>query len=384
MTPKPLNDREKAYLEQAIPKLQGLVDDYPKPQPAAPGKAKFHGLAFLGLGLFGASWLGTAALIAAVALAVFAVVRYLIKKSQGAPAVRKAAQHEPPAALERYRRLELAAGKIANSVAGGSFRSVFIGAGGTDFAESKPYAGEGLRDVDWKTSAKQGELYAKKYELEKDMPLLVLADLSRSADFGTRATRKRRVIEEAAALLALAAAGSNLRVGLVIMTDTVEAYIPPQSGMNHAREIMRRLLSFEPKGAGTDLKPGISLAIKELRSRAMVALVSDFIAPDFKGVLAALSSRHDLRAIRVSDPAELEPLPSAGLVLVKDAETGETRLVDTSEARFRADHVALLAREEARRQAAFSEARVRPITLSTEGDPLEILTSSLSPKRKGQ
>jgi hypothetical protein len=114
----------------------------------------------------------------------------------------------------------------------------------------------------------------------------------------------------------------------------------------------------------------------------MIAVVSDFIAPDFKNSLMALSARHDLRLIRVSDPAETAPLPKVGLVLVRDAETGEVRYVDTSDTRFRTEHAALLAKQEAARQAAFTAARTVPLTLSTEGDPLEALAVSLSPKKK--
>jgi uncharacterized protein (DUF58 family) len=340
-------------------------------------------MALLGLGLFASSWLGTAVLLAALLVGAFFVVRALTNRSKkpveaaAAPAVTG-----PSADVQaRYRRIELAATRVANSVAGGAFRSAFIGSGGTDFAESKPYAGEDLRDVDWKTTAKQGELYSKKYELEKDMPFMLMVDLSRSADFGTRGVSKKQVIEDASSVLALAAAHSNLRVGAVLFTDKIEAYIPPQSGMNQAREIMRRITTFEPQGNGTDLNPALSLVLKELRSRAMVAVVSDFIAPDFKDRLAALSQRHDLRVIRISDPAERAPLPKAGLLLVKDAETGETRLVDTSDARFRSENAALLARQEAERQAAFSQARTRPVTLSTEGDPLGDLAAAFRPRK---
>jgi uncharacterized protein (DUF58 family) len=183
-------------------------------------------------------------------------------------------------------------------------------------------------------------------------------------------------------MLALAAANGNLRVGAMIFSDKVEAYIPPQGGMKQAWEIVNRVANFEAKGASTDLSPALLSAAKELRSRAMVAVISDFIAPDFKNPLVALSARHDVRLFRVTDPAESAPLPKVGLVLVRDAETGEVRYVDTNDARFRTEHAALLARQESLRQAAFAAAKTEPLTLSTDGDPLETLAVSLSPKKK--
>ncbi|OGR96347.1 MAG: hypothetical protein A2V88_14495 [Elusimicrobia bacterium RBG_16_66_12] len=238
--------------------------------------------------------------------------------------------------------------------------------------------------MDWKTSAKKGELHAKKFELERDMPLMLVVDISRSGRLGTRGTDKRAVLEDAASVLALAAAHSNIRVGAVLISDRVERVIPPRGGSRHAMMIVDELLKAEPAGSATDLTPGLEAAGRLLGSRAMVAVLSDFIAPDFKDALGALASRHDVRAIRVTDPVEMGPLPDVGLLPVVDAETGATRMFDTSSRAGRAEAAAAVARREAAVEDAFRAARLDPISLSTEGTPLESLERGFHPKQNGR
>lgn len=287
-----------------------------------------------------------------------------------------------PATLSRSRRIELHARRMATAVNGGAFRSRFIGAGGTEFAEARPYQGEDRRDIDWKTSAKKDELYSKKFELERDMALMLVVDISRSGRFGTRGEDKRTAIEDAAAVLALAAAHDNIRVGAILVSDRVEAVIPPKGGQRHAMSLVDQILKAEASGTSTDLRPGLETAARLLRSRAMVAVVSDFIAPDFKEALGALASRHDVRPIRVTDPAEMAPLPDVGLLPVIDAETGNTRVLDTSSKAVRSETAAAISRREAMIEASFEAARLTPVEISTEGDPLDSLETAFHPKAK--
>ena len=373
--PRKLEAKELEYLQQAKRDVERAIKDYPK-------AAQLHGLAAAGL-LALAPVLSPLAILLGLAVlgaAAWAALRFF-GRSAPAPAPEARAQAPSSAVLERYKRVELSAKKLASSVTGGTFRSRFIGAGGTEFAEAKPYQGEDLREIDWKTSAKKDELYAKKFEQDKDVPLVLLIDLSASSKFGTQGADKKTVIEEAASVLALAAAHHNVRVGAIFFTDTVEGFIPPQGGQRHAWEIVRRLMTFEPKGMRTDLRPAMSLALNRLTSRAMVAVVSDFMAPDFAPGLAALSKRHDLRVLQVSDPSESRPLQDVGLLRVRDAETGEERDIDTSDAAFRAAQAAAVAQREALLSEAFRAARARPIPLSTDEDYLEELRSRFQPKK---
>ncbi|MBI2789453.1 MAG: VWA domain-containing protein [Elusimicrobia bacterium] len=375
-TPRALNDNEKAVASAALAAAERALKGF----SAAKGLNAFAPLALAALPALG---LAPILIFTIIGLAAAYLVWKLLPAMKAADEGEAAARESiPGSVIARHRRVELAARRMATAVNGGNFRSRFIGPGGTDFAEARPYQGEDMREIDWKTSAKKDELYAKKFELERDMPLMLVVDVSRSGRFGTRGADKRTAIEDAAAVLALAAAHSNVRVGLVLVSDRVEQVIPARGGSRHAMMIVDAILKGEPTGKATDLKPGLEAAGKLLGSRAMVAVLSDFIAPDFKDALGAIASRHDVRAIRVTDPAEMGPLPDVGLLPVVDAETGVTRMLDTSSRAGRAEAAAAVSRREAAVEAAFGAARIRPISISTEGDPLESLELAFHPKAK--
>jgi uncharacterized repeat protein (TIGR01451 family) len=372
--PRPLTDTEKETLTAAIAAANQALSRF----PASTGLHAFAPLALAALSGF-APWVIFTILGLGAAYLVWKMLPAMMSPAE---AELEARESMPAAVLARHRRIELFARRMATAVNGGSFRSRFVGPGGTDFAEARPYQGEDRRDIDWKTSAKKDELYAKKFELERDMPLMLVIDISGSGRFGTRGTDKRTAIEDAAAVLALAAAHSNIRVGAVFISDRVEQVFPARGGSRHAMMIVDAILKAQPTGVATDLKPGLEAAGKLLGSRAMVAVLSDFIAPDFKDALGALASRHDVRAIRVTDPAEMGPLPDVGLLPVIDAETGVTRMLDTSSRAGRAEAAAAINRREAAVEAAFSAARLNPISISTEGDPLDSLEQAFHPKAK--
>lgn len=374
-TRRALTDEEKKTVEAALAAADRALALYDKP-------AKTYAFAPLALAALPALGLAPILIFAVVGLAAAYLVWKMLPAMKAEESEAAARESIPGSVIARHRRVELAARRMATAVNGGNFRSRFIGAGGTDFAEARPYQGEDMREIDWKTSAKKDELYAKKFELERDMPLMLVVDVSRSGRFGTRGADKRTAIEDAAAVLALAAAHSNVRVGLVLVSDRVEQVIPARGGSRHAMMIVDAIVKAKSTSTGTDIKPGLEAAGKLLGSRAMVAVLSDFIAPDFKDALGAIASRHDVRAIRVTDPAEMGPLPDVGLLPVVDAETGVTRMLDTSSRAGRAEAAAAVSRREAAVEAAFGAARIRPISISTEGDPLEGLELAFHPKAK--
>jgi len=381
-TPRPLTAIEREVLTEAITAADSALARFNAIKVGmAPSGTKLHGFAPLALAALSgfAPWAFFTILGLGAAYLVWKMLPAMMSPAEAEAAARESM---PGAVLARHRRIELFARRMATAVNGGSFRSRFVGPGGTDFAEARPYQGEDRRDIDWKTSAKKDELYAKKFELERDMPLMLVIDISGSGRFGTRGTDKRTAIEDAAAVLALAAAHSNIRVGAVLISDRVEQVFPARGGSRHAMMIVDAILKAQPTGAATDLKPGLEAAGKLLGSRSMVAVLSDFIAPDFKDALGALSARHDVRAIRVTDPAEHGPLPDVGLLPVVDAETGVTRMLDTSSRAGRAEAAAAISRREAAVEAAFSASRLNPVSISTEGDPLDSLEQAFHPKAK--
>ncbi|PIP82927.1 MAG: hypothetical protein COR54_12295, partial [Elusimicrobia bacterium CG22_combo_CG10-13_8_21_14_all_63_91] len=244
-----------------------------------------------------------------------------------------------------------------------------------------PYTNQDLRKINWKQSAKRQKLQVSRYEQEKDMPLMLLIDVSDSASMGRKGVDKRTVVEDAAALLALTAAHKNIPVGAIFFSDRVEGFLPPATGQKAAHRLVSRMIGISPTGAGTDVRAGIDFLQKSLSSRAMVAVISDFLAPDFGGPLAKIAGRHDVRAIRAVDPTEQQPLPNVGLVSLRDAESGELREVDTSNKANRAEQTSKIRSRERRLEEAFSSNRIRPITLYTDGDYARDLAEEFRAKK---
>jgi uncharacterized protein (DUF58 family) len=150
-------------------------------------------------------------------------------------------------------------------------------------------------------------------------------------------------------------------VGAVLFTDRIEAYIAPGRGRDHALRIVRDLLALDPAGRGTDLAAALRFARRVLRRRGIVAVLSDFQAADYQRALGVLRARHDVIAFHLWDPREAE-VPPAGLVALVDPETGERRIVDTSEPAVRR-RLSVATLEEARK--AFRRTRVDALELST-------------------
>ncbi len=372
---------EKAFVDEMTAEVGRVLREY----PTSPAPTRLRGLA-LGLPLLAAAPVVPAymliglALLAAAAFAAWAVWAGRGEIEDG-PAPRDGVS---PDAVARHKRVELAAERLAKSAQWGAFRSRAKGDGGLEYAESRDFEpGDTLRDVDWIEYAQNGELRTKVFDQEREMPLILVIDVSQSGDFGTRGSRKSEVIEDVSAVLALAAARTNLRVGAVLFSDRVEAVIPPGGGKSHGWRVAQAALQARPVGTRTDLRPALAAAAKLGKTRSIITVLSDFIAPDdYKEALSAAAARHDVRLIRVTDAAETNALPDVGLVPVADAETGEGRLLDTSSREVRREVAGAVARREARIEEAFAAVRTRPIVLTTGGDALDQLAARFQPKTK--
>jgi uncharacterized protein (DUF58 family) len=231
-----------------------------------------------------------------------------------------------------------------------------------EFAEVREYqAGDDVRTIDWNVTARMGAPFVKKFVEERDLTLLLLVDLSGSQRFGSQFILKRDYAAELAAVLAFSAVANHDRVGAVLFTDRVEAYVAPAGGREHALRIVRDLLAFEPAGRGTDLEDALRFAARVMKRRGIVAVISDFQDRGYERSLGILRRRHDVIAIQLFDPREAE-VPAAGLVTLSDPETGQRMVVDTSDPvvrrRLRPSTV-----EEARE--AFRRTRVDALPLST-------------------
>jgi len=225
--------------------------------------------------------------------------------------------------LARVRKIEIRTRKIVEEMTGGAYRSVYRGRG-IEFSEVRTYTeGDDVRDIDWNVTARTGVAHIKKYVEERELTVILAVDISSSTFFGTLGEDKRDKMAETAALLAFSAIRNNDKVGLLLFSDRIESYIPPRSGRAHVMRVIRDLVATRPRGRGTDIGAALESLIRILKKKAVIFLISDFMdRRDFRKPLQILNRRHDLAAIRVTDPLETA-LPAAAALELEDAETGE-------------------------------------------------------------
>lgn len=238
--------------------------------------------------------------------------------------------------LQTVRRIELATRRVVQSELAGRYHSVFKGQG-MAFSEVRGYTpGDDIRHIDWNVSARHRDhgLFVKTFHEERELTVILMVDLSASAGLGTRRRTKRRLLAEVGALLSFTALQNNDRVGLAAFTDEVELYLPPRKGRAHGLRVIREIAEYVPARRGTNLTEALRYLNRVQRRRAVVFLISDFLDDDFSKPLRVAAARHDLVAVRVTDPLEKQ-LPDLGLVHWVDAETGEQQWVDTGDRRVR-------------------------------------------------
>src|SRR5687768_14890741 len=183
----------------------------------------------------------------------------------------------PADVMRQIRRLQLRAKRAVQTLLGGEYHSAFKGAG-LSFEEVREYQpGDDVRGIDWNVTARMGTAFIKRYVEERELTLLLAADVSASQRFGTGQQPKRAVAAELAALIAFAAVGNNDRVGLLACSDRVERYVPPNKGTRHVLRLLRDILFFEPEHPGTNLSAALDHLNKVHRRRAIVFLLSDFL-----------------------------------------------------------------------------------------------------------
>jgi uncharacterized protein (DUF58 family) len=231
--------------------------------------------------------------------------------------------------FKKARKIEIAARRLVDEQLAGQYHSVFKGRG-LIFSDVRPYyAGDDIRTIDWNITARMNFPHVKQFVEERDRTVNLMIDMSASGYFGSRGAAKRELAAELAAVVAFSAIKNNDRVGLYIVTDRVEKFVPPKKGRRHVLRVIGEILAFEPVSRGTDLATALDLLGKIARRRSVVFLVSDFLSDGWEQAMRIARQRHELVPVVVGDPLE-SALPSVGLLVLEDLETGEVVELDTS------------------------------------------------------
>lgn len=274
--------------------------------------------------------------------------------------------------LRKVRKIDIATRRVVEDIFSGQYQSVFRGRG-MDFSEVREYApGDDVRAIDWNVTARMGRAYVKLFEEERELTVVIAADMSGSSAFGTKNELKREIAVETAALLSFSAIANNDLVGLLMFTDRVEKFIPPKKGKKHSLRVIRELLAFEPKHKKTNIAVALEYLYNILKRSSIVFLISDFLDGDFRRPLLLMSKKHDLVPIVISDPAE-RSFEDVGVVVLEDAESGELVVVDTSSAAVKGTFSNQTANEAKAQARLFASLGIDAVYISTDDDYIKTL-----------
>jgi uncharacterized protein (DUF58 family) len=271
---------------------------------------------------------------------------------------------------QTLRRLEWTALRRLDGLLQGDYRTLFRGFG-VDLAHLREYQyGDDVRHIDWNVTARLQTPYVREYHEDREITAWFLLDLSGSVDFGSREVKKQSMSTEFVAVLARILTRHGNRVGALMYGSGVDTVIPARNGRRHVLHILHRMMERRENSRNkmTDLRELLDAAAHLMRRRSLVFVVSDFFsAPGWGGLMGRLAQRHEVVAVRLHDPIEAE-LPDLGLLMFKDAETGEQLFVDTHDRGFRRRFAAAAERREASLRAAFRDAGVDAMELATDAD----------------
>jgi uncharacterized protein (DUF58 family) len=239
--------------------------------------------------------------------------------------------------IKKVRELEIKSKKLTRNLFTGEYHSAFKGRGML-FKEVREYQhGDDIRFIDWNVSARFNHPFSKVFEEERELTLMLLIDVSGSSLFGTTHARKKDIVNEIGAVLSFSAISNNDKVGVILFTDKIEKFIPPKKGRDHVLYIVRELLTFMPKGRGTDITEALRQYNNTTRQRCIAFVLSDFIDSRFEDALKVAGKKHDVIGIKVYDKMDMQ-LPAIGVIETEDSETGEKKWVDTSDILVRQEY----------------------------------------------
>ena len=271
---------------------------------------------------------------------------------------------------ERIRRIEIRTRRLASAVLGGDYRSVFRGTG-IEFAEAREYTpGDDVRFIDWNVTARMGVPWVKEFVEERELSIVCAVDISDSQLVARRIDGRVGAAAELTALLGFAAADHKDRVGLLTFGSEVERFVPPKRGLNHVLRLVRDVIHHPAPAPGTRIAAACDYLSRALRRRSVVFLISDFFDSDYVDSLRTLARRHDVIALVLVDPVDLE-LPDLGIVRFAVAEGGATQLVDTGSAQLRRRYAESAAERAVQRRRLLATAGVDEVEIRLDEDLVE-------------
>jgi len=271
----------------------------------------------------------------------------------------------PKEILKDIRRIQITTSRMVTDVFAGQYQSVFKGKG-MEFYEVREYLpGDEIRFIDWNVTARAGRPFVKKFVEERELTVMLLLDMSASAYFGTARQLKMQLAAKLCSLLAFSAIKNNDRVGFIAFTGRIEKFIPPRKGLRHVLRVIREALYFKPQGAGTDINIALEYLNRVTTRKTVTFIISDFLAPEFRKMLAVANKRHDIVAVTITDPKELE-FPDVGLVKLFDPENNRGFILDTSDQALRREYAQKNQQRIKQRKKLFSSLHIDAIDVRTD------------------
>ncbi len=274
----------------------------------------------------------------------------------------------PRKSFSRIRRLELVSEKLVQSLLAGNYRSVFRGPG-IEFDEVREYVqGDDARLIDWNVSSRLGSAYTKTFREEREMTLFLLLDVSGSVVISADGGMRKELENFLVALLSLAALRNNDKVGAAFFAERIEKWIPPRKGKHHVLRLLQDITTFSPKSRGSNLSGALRTVGESLTRRGICVVISDFKTRGYLRELSLLARRHDVIALRVSQPTDYN-YPVSGGTFLQDPETGRTILATGQNAAFRKQYRDYWERERLQWLRDCRRLGVSPLEVSTQDDP---------------
>lgn len=275
--------------------------------------------------------------------------------------------------IKRVRQVEIKTKGLSQNIFAGQYHTAFKGRG-MAFSEVREYQyGDDIRNIDWNVTARFNHPYIKIFEEERELTVMLLVDVSGSREFGSVDKTKKNIITEVAATLAFSAIQNNDKIGVLFFSDRIEKFIPPQKGKKHILHIIRELIDLHPKSRKTDISMVLKYFSNAIKKKCTAFILSDFIdTNDFEQAMLLANKKHDLVALQIYDKRETE-LPNVGLLKIKDAETGEIVLVDSSNKAIRDLYQSVWNKKQYKLNQVFNRCRVDNVSIDTTEDYVKSL-----------